>query len=124
MRRQTLSLTALVMVVLAFGFGLRVAWESMPSAQAQNTLNCPNFQFQEDAQAVLDADPSDPNGLDRDKDGVACQNLPHRGFTPPSPRGGPILNSGGPEAGPVPLMPSGSCPKEFPVRQGAACYAT
>jgi hypothetical protein len=42
-------------------------------------LNCSNFQYQEDAQAVLDADPSDPNGLDRDHDGIACESLPHRG---------------------------------------------
>ncbi|MDQ7803936.1 excalibur calcium-binding domain-containing protein [Amycolatopsis sp. A133] len=40
--------------------------------------NCPDFQYQEDAQAVLDATPGDPNGLDRDKNGIACESLPHR----------------------------------------------
>ena len=43
-----------------------------------DTLNCSDFQFQEDAQAVLDADPSDPNNLDGDNDGIACEDLPHR----------------------------------------------
>ncbi|MTD52866.1 excalibur calcium-binding domain-containing protein [Amycolatopsis pithecellobii] len=43
-----------------------------------NDRNCSDFQYQEDAQAVLDADHSDPNGLDRDKDGIACETLPHR----------------------------------------------
>lgn len=46
---------------------------------AGDTLNCPDFQFQEDAQAVYDQDPSDPNQLDgNDKDGIACEGRPHR----------------------------------------------
>ena len=40
--------------------------------------NCSDFDYQEDAQAVYDDDTSDPNGLDGDNDGVACQTLPHR----------------------------------------------
>ncbi len=39
--------------------------------------NCPDFRYQEDAQAKLL--PGDPYRLDADHDGVACQNLPHRG---------------------------------------------
>jgi hypothetical protein len=38
-------------------------------------LNCNNFATQQEAQAVYNADPSDPNGLDRDGDGVACESL-------------------------------------------------
>lgn len=34
----------------------------------------------------------------------------------------PLMNAGGPTAGPVPLMPGGGCPEEFPLRRGAACY--
>lgn len=40
--------------------------------------NCIDFQYQEDAQDVLDADQTDPNDLDRDSDGIACENRPHR----------------------------------------------
>ena len=52
-----------------------------PAALAQTDLNCTeDFDFQEDAQAVLEADPSDPNGLDgNDNDGIACEELPSRG---------------------------------------------
>jgi len=52
-----------------------------PAAPAQEggDLDCADFEFQEDAQAVLDQDPSDPNGLDGDGDGVACEELPSRG---------------------------------------------
>ena len=39
-------------------------------------LDCEDFQTQEEAQAVLLADPSDPNNLDPNGDGVACALLP------------------------------------------------
>lgn len=32
-----------------------------------------------------------------------------------------LLEAGGSEAGPMPLMPNGSCPEEFPVRRGDTC---
>jgi endonuclease YncB( thermonuclease family) len=38
-----------------------------------NRYNCPAFASQADAQAVLRADPRDPNALDGDRDGVACE---------------------------------------------------
>ena len=41
----------------------------------------------------------------------------------PTPAPAPPFKAGGVEAGPVPLMPNGSCPKEFPIKQGKACYA-
>jgi hypothetical protein len=34
----------------------------------------------------------------------------------------PLMNAGGPTAGPVPLMPGGGCPEEYPVRRHGACY--
>jgi Excalibur calcium-binding domain len=34
-----------------------------------------NFATHEEAQQVLEQDPSDPNYLDRDGDGVACEDL-------------------------------------------------
>lgn len=36
-------------------------------------LDCADFATQEEAQAEFDADPSDPNGLDADNDGIACE---------------------------------------------------
>lgn len=50
-------------------------------AHAQD-LDCRDFAFQEDAQAVLNQDPSDPHRLDEDQgpdDGIACEALPRRG---------------------------------------------
>ena len=36
--------------------------------------NCSAFASQADAQAVLRADPRDPNRLDGDRDGIACES--------------------------------------------------
>ena len=40
-----------------------------------------------------------------------------------SPDSGTLMNAGGPERGPVPMMPDGSCPQELPVMQDGACYS-
>lgn len=33
-----------------------------------------------------------------------------------------LLEAGGPEDGPAPLMPDGDCPDEYPTQQGGVCY--
>ena len=38
--------------------------------------NCSDYATQQEAQAALEANPSDPDGLDRDDDGIACEGLP------------------------------------------------
>jgi hypothetical protein len=48
--------------------------------------NCPDFASQADAQAVLRADPADPNKLDADKDGIACETRPLPKDLVPVPR--------------------------------------
>jgi hypothetical protein len=47
-----------------------------PGPRSGSDLNCSDFSTQQEAQAVLNQDPSDPNGLDADHDGVACESLP------------------------------------------------
>jgi hypothetical protein len=70
-------------------------------ALAQNDKNCSDFTYQEDAQAVYDAVPGDPNGLDADNDGVACESLPKRPVTQePTPTPEPT-----PEPTPTPTTP-------------------
>jgi hypothetical protein len=39
-----------------------------------DAYNCPDFASQAQAQAVLRADPTDPNRLDADRDGIACES--------------------------------------------------
>ena len=46
------------------------------SAAAQGDMNCSDFSTWEEAQAFFEqAGPGDPHGLDRDKDGIACEGL-------------------------------------------------
>jgi hypothetical protein len=44
---------------------------------AQDRYNCGDFDSQKEAQRVLDRDPSDPNNLDADNDGMACDTYPY-----------------------------------------------
>jgi Excalibur calcium-binding domain len=48
------------------------------SALAYDDLDCSDFSYQEDAQAVLASGPADPHRLDDSADGVACESLPNR----------------------------------------------
>ncbi len=57
------------LLVLAAGLGLLGRVETPIAAQ---DLDCSDFGSHEEAQAVYDADPSDPNDLDGDNDGRAC----------------------------------------------------
>ena len=41
--------------------------------------DCPDFRSQAEAQAELERDPSDPNNLDADNDGEACETYPYGG---------------------------------------------
>lgn len=43
------------------------------AAPSSGDLDCSDFGSQAEAQATLDADPSDPNGLDAEGDGQACE---------------------------------------------------
>lgn len=44
-----------------------------PAVSPTGDLDCEDFATQEEAQAVYNQDPSDPNNLDRDNDGLACE---------------------------------------------------
>ncbi len=51
--------------------------EPAPAPSFSGDLDCSDFATQEEAQAVYDQNPSDPNGLDgAPEDGEACESLP------------------------------------------------
>lgn len=54
-----------------------------------NAYSCVDFASQAEAQAVLRADPSDPNLLDQRRDGLACENNPPPRDTRRVPRPAP-----------------------------------
>ena len=53
---------------------LLLVFVSVARAQ-ENNLNCADFGSQAEAQAELDRNPSDPNNLDADNDGQACEDF-------------------------------------------------
>ncbi len=67
MTRPPSTSTAIATAIFA------VAMLAGSAAVAQDDLDCDDLTMQE-AQAILDADPSDPNGLDGDGDGLACES--------------------------------------------------
>ncbi len=139
----------IVALVLVAGLVSRVTYEqlvhpSKPAAAQADQYDCASFGSQESAQAELERDPSDPNNLDSDGNGVACDDQststtssappssvspssapPSRPSAPPTPRPQrtpTLLNAGGPTNGPVPVMADGDCPVEFPNKRNGRCF--
>ena len=84
MRRSTTAAAGIFITAgLSFGFsGTALADEH----------NCGDYATQEEAQAALEADPSDPEGLDADDDDIACEDLP---TGEAAPTGGNAGSTGG-----------------------------
>ena len=61
-------------------------------------ITCADVTDQADAQALLDADPTDPHGLDPDRDGRACDELYGDDITvPPSDDPVTVVEQGDPD---------------------------
>jgi len=86
----------ILFLVVAVGLALLLGWEALseggnarPAVSAtavaqtsddseedlsgEDILDCPDFDDQQEAQESLEADPSDPDNLDADGDGQACE---------------------------------------------------
>jgi hypothetical protein len=129
-------------LVLVSGFMLRLALQDVVDpttpAEAQSVAegdlydcgDLPSAQMQ----VILEEDPSDPYDLDRDDDGLACEEPGGGGTTTGGTTtggtttgtfdgdDGDLFNAGGPENGTAPLMPDGSCPVEYPVKRDGLCH--
>ena len=146
----------IVALVLLSGFTLRIAWEELadpttPAFAQTDQYDCQSFGSQESAQAELERDMSDPNNLDPDADGIACEEYDYGGggSSSPTATASPssfssqelttsptaakvqyqqdlgsknLFNAGGPAGGPAPPLPDGGCPPEFPTKHNGACY--
>lgn len=66
-RTSGLVLSAVTAGVLGLGL-------ASPAYAVNSDRDCPDFDSQADAQAAYDADTSDPERLDRDNDGIACES--------------------------------------------------
>ena len=127
--------------------GTGAAWAAAQSDE--DLFDCSDFGSLDDAQQqLLDGD---PYGLDEDGDGIACnedgielelaaqqeaQDDDEAGRnstttisgdssnrSTSSSVSGTLLEAGGPTDGPVPPMPDGGCPEEFPIEDQEGCTA-
>ena len=132
--REYLLCGAIVLAVICL-LTVRVAWELGPSfvgperisfAQAAQpggaAVQCSDFETRQQAQSVFEQDEIlYGDALDANINGVACDE--GNFFDSPQNQGGDLLEAGGPSIGPIPLMPDGGCPEEYPVKHTGACYA-
>ena len=99
-RRQGASIRRLLLCLCALG-----ALVAIPSAAAANhagDVDCSDFPSQAAAQSHLNAHPGDPDGLDGDSDGRACESLP----CPCSDASGPPATNPAPPPPPPPPPPA------------------
>lgn len=105
---RALFLVLALLTLVAGAFALRAAWETIPKAEAQQS-----------AEEALDSRLQEPGPIQEPgpQQGPQGQGLQGQG-----PQGGNLMNAGGPTDGPVPVMPDGNCPEEFPVQLNSGCY--
>ncbi len=137
---------AVVVLVFAVGFTARLAYEEItdPTAVAfaqEDQYDCASFGSQESAQTELDLDRTDPNNLDPDGNGVACEDYDYGvddgsaagdqyddgddaiddGTVRPQGDSRRTPRTGGPMTDTFPLLDDGTCPSPL-VKQNGACY--
>ncbi len=88
-------------------------------AVTQAAVGCEVVQYQEDAQALLDANPDNSATLDPDGDGIACEEKPTRSGTSPrksdpSSESQPAAEAKAPKPKPKPSAPAAPAVSEFP----------
>jgi hypothetical protein len=126
---NTTSKLVMVGLVLVAGFVLRGTYEqivypSKPAVAQADQYDCASFGSQESAQVELDSDPSDPNNLDSDGNGIACDNYPYGtsvAASTPAPSSAPPDE---PSASPSPTSNSSASPKPKPLQESRNLFAS
>jgi hypothetical protein len=81
-------------IVAASGLAVAATALAVHPANAAD-YDCSDFTSQSQAQGVYDSNPSDPNRLDRDGDGIACETAGGSGVSSTAPEGGVETGAGG-----------------------------
>lgn len=85
-------------------------------------VQCTDFEGQQEAQEVFELDQIlFGDELDSDVNGIACDE---GDFFDNQSSVDSLLRAGGPDDGPLPLMPGGGCPREYPLEVSGACYSS
>lgn len=132
----------LVLLILACGFTARMAWgyavggEDTGSIQVSRIANAQSDSARPDPDSGdVEISPSEEVSVADDSGDSSASNAQYnsqeqyangdasedQGDT--GQDGGNLMNAGGPLSGPVPAMPDGICPAEFPVRLDSGCFS-
>src|SRR3954451_16365943 len=87
----------------------------IPSAPALAAVNCSSFPTQAAAQAYYNAQAGDPDGLDRDGDGWACESNPAPMAAAPKGAAAPVVSTPTPTAAPTPTVTPTLTPTATPT---------
>lgn len=142
---RALFMCGAVVLVVFCVLGLRVLWEDEGKLSAQishaaaqsseetdpriqqlldryGDVQCTDFDTRQQAQEVFDLDQIlFGDALDPDINEIACDEEDFFGRLSTTDS---LLKAGGPETSPVPLMPDGACPKEYPLQRDGACHSS
>ena len=118
--RALLRLSVVALVVFAAGFGLRATWEAPPIVEAQQTTTPVYTAPSSPSPAPTTTTTASPTPTTK----VTSSPTPAASSPSPAPTtgGDDLFNAGGPAEGPVPIMPGGGCPSEYPLLKDGACY--
>ena len=128
---NTTSKLVMVGLVLVAGFVLRGTYEqiiypSKPAVAQADQYDCASFGSQESAQVELASDPPDPNTLDSDGNGIACDDSPYGtsgsvAASTPAPSSAP---PDAPSASASPSSNSSASPKPRPPQKDRSLFAS
>jgi hypothetical protein len=128
MRRRMGTTTWRLLVVglvLLAGLVSRVTYEQLmhprvPAAAQSDQYDCASFGSQQSAQAELERDPSDPNDLDSDGNGRACDDYDYSASTTNNTINSTTTPSTTTPSSPSPstISPSSPSPSSKPRAQG------
>ena len=112
-----LKIAAVALMVFVLGFTLRAMWESPSTVEAQQTTT-----YSQTTTSTATAMPTTTSTAT-----PTTSSTPSTASSSASASARPrddLFKSGGPPEGPVPLMPDGKCPSEFPVQKHGACFGS
>lgn len=127
MRWQSAATKPLILALLiSTPLMLWVGWQLISletSARAQETTTQVTTAEQTVQEAPTTASPApETTTTTASPSPTTASPSPTTATPAPTRERGPLMDAGGPTAGPVPLMPGGGCPEEYPVRRHGACY--
>ncbi len=96
---KVIFVALVLLVVLTGAFALRLAWENTPEAEAQGDIQQPGPI--QGPGPIQEPGPIQQPGSQQ--------------------KAGQLMNAGGSADGPVPVMPRGGCPAEFPIERDGVC---